>query len=218
MSGAERWRESRTEHWVTAAWAKGACKALALLNPDAGVFELEARVPHWDGSLAWTDPVWVVFPCDVAADAGLSVGCSHAVLESLGTLALGGSDDAGLAAETYRELISQATASVGAAVRSQTGTEVGFSGGVDVDESPDASLAVEFCFEIGGEKCSIALAPNAAFLESLGDDSAAADSAVDETLVKAQAETPGEDSLAEDLGGVAHRNLEMRSTWKWRSR
>jgi flagellar motor switch protein FliN len=128
----------------------------------------------------------------------------------LGTLALGVSEDAeGLAAETYRELISQATASVGAALQSQTGAEVRFAGGVDMDEPPDVTPAVEYRFEIDGEKCSIALAPNMAFLQAIGGESAAGDAAFDETQVKARPEPPADNSRPEDVGGVARRNLEM---------
>lgn len=201
MKGAELWKASRTAHWITAAWAEGVCKALALLNPQAGALALETGIAREDAPRAWADPVWVVFPCDVAAAAAIAVGCPGAVLDRLGTLALGsGQHAAELAAQTYRELISQATASVGAAVRLQTGAEARFAGGVDSDEPPGAELAVEFRFEIDGERCSIVLAPNAAFLEAIEEDNA---SAADEAQVKEDHER------ADDFRGAKHRNLEM---------
>ncbi len=198
MSGTEVWNKSRTEHWVSAAWAEGACKALALSNPEAGVLALEACMPREDGLPAWVDPVWVVFPCDVAAASLVAVGCPGDVLNRLGALAIGRSEDAeGLAAQAYRELISRATASIGAALRSRTGAELHFDGAVDVEETPDVSLAVEFRFEVDGENCSIVLAPNEAFLEAVGGG-AVDDSASDKT----RAEPP---SAVEN----PHRNLEM---------
>ncbi len=205
MSGAERWKKSRTEHWFTAAWAEGACKALALLNPAAGEFALEARDPQPQNWGAWTEPVWIVFTCDIAAAAGVSVGCSREVLQKMGRLALGDPEDAdGLAAETYRELISQAIASVGAALRNQSVAQARFAVGVDVAEPSDESLAVEFWFEIDGEKCSIALVPNASFLEALLGDSNGG-----ETGAKGELESAEEPPPAEGLGGAARRNLEM---------
>ncbi|MDA0206840.1 MAG: flagellar motor switch protein FliN [Acidobacteria bacterium] len=123
----------------------------------------------------------------------------------LGALALGDAEDPdGLAAETYRELISQAVAAVGAALNSKSGTQARFAGGVDVSEPSDASLGVEFCFEIDGEQYSIAVAPNAAFLEA-----ALGDTAGEETAVETESESPAEDTAPEDLGGGARRNLEM---------
>ena len=200
MSGVDSWATSRAEHWITAAWAEGACKALALLNPDAREFALEAREPQPESWRAWADPIWILFPCDIAQAAGISVGCPREVLEKLGTLALGDPEDTdGLAAETCRELVSQAIGSVGAALRSRSGTQARFAGGVDVAEPAAASLAVEFWFEIAGEKCSIALVPNAAFLEA----------AAGRAAVEAQPEPPAENAPDDDLGGVARRNLEM---------
>jgi flagellar motor switch protein FliN len=205
VSGEELWTESRTEHWLTAAWAEGACKALALLNPDAGEFALEAGGPQPESWRAWVDSVWIVFPCDIAPAAGISVGCSREVLQKLGALALGDPEDAdGLAAETFRELISQAVASLGAALNSQSGGQARFAGGVDVSEPSDASLGVEGGFEIGGEKTSIALAPNAAFLEA-----ALGEAAGEETAVETEPESPVEETPADDRGGGARRNLEI---------
>lgn len=208
MNGAQHWRESRTEHWVTAAWAEGACKALYQRNPRAGAFALEAVKPQADR--VWADPLWVVFPCDIAASAAVAVGCSREVLHRLGSLALGDAEDAGeCAAESYRELITQATASVGAALRSKSAAEARFSGGVDVAEPHDASLAVEFAFEIDGEKCSIALAPNEAFLDAIGADGAAVELTVEEPQDRVRPEQPEAEAPPEDSGGAAHRNLEM---------
>lgn len=201
MSAAETWVESRTEHWVTAAWAEGACKAVALLNPKAGAFALEARVPQPESWLPWVKPVWILFPCDIGEGAGILVGCAREVLQKLGALALGDPDDAGgLAAETYRELISQAVASVGAALQSRSGADVRFAGGVDIAEPSDASLAVEFRFEIGGEECRIALAPNAAFLEAVLREPP-------DTGAGTKPTEPPSDM--EVLGDVPRRNLEM---------
>lgn len=195
MSGSELWNNNRTEHWVSAAWAEGACKALAVQNPEAPALSLEACVPQEGTLLDWVDPVWVVFPCDVAA-ASVAVGCPGEVLKRLGALAIGGSEnDDRLAAEPYRELISQATAAIGATLRSRTGGGLHFEGGVDVDEAPDVSLAVEFRFEIDGENCSIVLAPNQAFVEAVGD-AAEGDESRDEAESLPAAEN-------------AHRNLEM---------
>jgi flagellar motor switch protein FliN len=168
------------------------------LNPNLRDFSLEARAPQPEGWQDWADPVWIVFLCDIAASAGVTVGCSSEVLQKLGRLALDDPEDAGgLAAETYRDLISAAAASVGAALRSHSGADVRFAGGVDVAETPDASLGVEFWFEIGGEKCSIALAPNAAFLDAI------------EAVAGGLPGSSADDPLAEDLGGSARRNLEM---------
>src|SRR5690606_27078420 len=122
MNAAESWVDSRTEHWVTAAWAEGACKSLALMNPGAGAFALEARMPQPESWRPWAAPVWILFPCNIAEGAGILVGCSHEVLQKLGMLALGDVERGdGLAAETYRELISQAVASVAAAIQSRSG-------------------------------------------------------------------------------------------------
>jgi flagellar motor switch protein FliN/FliY len=206
MSAAESWIESRTEHWLTAAWAEGACKALAFLNPNAGEFALEARIPQPESWLPWVAPAWILFPCDIAEGAGISVGCSHEVLQKLGRLALGDPEDAdGLAAETYRELISQAMAAVGSALQSESGAKVHFAGGVDVEEPPDASLGVEFWFVMDGEPASIALTPNAAFLQAaLGESDAGA-----EAPVEAQPEIAAGSSPEEELGDVPRRNLEL---------
>jgi flagellar motor switch protein FliN len=201
MSAAETWVESRTEHWVTAAWAEGACKALALLNPKAGAFALEARVPQPKSWLPWVRPVWILFPCDIDEGAGIFVGCSREVLQKLGALALGDPDDAGgLAAETYRELISLAAASVGAALQSRSGADVRFAGGVDVEKAPDESLAVEFRFEIDGEDCTIALAPNADFLEAIQRGR-------DRNDERGEIKPTAQD--VEVLGDVPRRNLEL---------
>ena len=205
MTGVERWMKDPTEHWITAAWAEGICKSLALLNPNAGEFTLEARGTDPAGWRTWADPVWIAFSCDIAEAAEISAGCSGEVLQQLGRLALGGAEDAdGLASEAYRELISQAMAAVGAALQIQSGAEKQFAGGVDVPEPADTSLGVEFWFEIGGEKCSVVLALNAPFLEA-----ALGDRAGGETAVETETESPAEDAPADELGGVARRNLEM---------
>lgn len=205
MNAAESWVESRTEHWITAAWAEGACKALALLNPNAGGFSLEARLPQQRSWLPWVAPVWILFPCDIAEGAGISVGGSREVLQKLGGLALGDPEDSGgLAAETYRQLMSQAVGSVGAAVRSLTGVEARFAGGVDSEAPPDASLAVELWFEIDGAECVIALAPNAAFLEAVLGWPQHAKVQTEKELGAAAELAP-----AEDLGDIPRRNLEL---------
>lgn len=205
MSGAERWKQGPTEHWITAAWAEGACKALVLLNPDAAAFALEAREPQPENWSKWADPFWILFPCDVDAAAGVSVGCSRAVLQRVGGLALGDPEDAdGLAAETYRELISQAMASVGAALQNQSGMQARFAGGVDVAEPSDATLGVEFWFEIDGEQGSIALTPNAAFIDAVLNEESAEEAADG-------APTPNVEGpeLGEGPADVPRRNLEM---------
>lgn len=205
MSGSEHWKQGRTEHWITAAWAEGACKALALFNPNAGAFALEAREPQPESWSKWADPVWIMLPCDVAAAAGVSVGCSRDVLQRLGGLAVGDPEDSGgLAAETYRELISQAMASVGAALQRQFGPQARFAGGVDVDGPSDAELSVEFWFEIDGEQCCIALTPNAAFIGAVLDEAPGEEAAPEAASLDAEAAEPDE-----DMGDVPRRNLEM---------
>lgn len=211
MSGSLSWHDDRTNHWLTAAWAEGFCKALTLVNPEIGAtgFSLEANEPQIDAWTDWSDPVWVLFPCDLTEPSGLCVGCSGAVLKQLGDLALGDPDDAdGLGPETYRELISQAVSSVAGAMKAGLGEEVRFAAGVAIAEPSTPSLGIEFSFEAEGVRGSVALVPNTALVEELGGGAES----------DAPTEPPGEPHVgleptaepdAESLGGIARRNLEI---------
>lgn len=211
MSAVDNWRRERASHWLTSAWSEGLCKALTLINPEVegSGFSLEAKDPRTEAWNGWEDPVWVLFPCDLADAAGLSIGCSSDVLKRLGGLALEDSEDAdGLGPETFRELISQAAASVAGAMKSNLDKEARFAGGVDVAEPADASLGVEFVFEIDGEPGSIALVPNLALVEAL-DESIEEEASSDQgEALSEQPDAPPERD-AESLGGIARRNLEM---------
>lgn len=201
MSIVDVWRQQRTRHWLSKAWAEGFYKVLILFNPDDGAaLAIEAREPRAKDWNDWKNPLWIFFPCDNADSAGLYVGCSGSVIQRLGRMALADPVDEGmLAAETYREIVSQTATIVASSILAKSNNSIVFSGGVDITEPSDPTLGVEFWFQLDGEPGNIVVVPSIAFLS---------------TIEEASSDKPEQgDTRAEQeeevLSVVARRNLEM---------
>ncbi|HYM10982.1 MAG TPA: flagellar motor switch protein FliN [Bryobacterales bacterium] len=156
--------------WLSAAFEQALTRALESMagaGTLAGVSWCTSPADP-SGWGAWRSPVWRRLALETAASAGVWAGCGAETVTALGRLAAGDPTLAEAECQgAYLEMLSQAAAAAGDLIALRLGKRVSFSAPEAAEAAPDTAYAVHIECVVAGATHVIALAPNAALMQSL---------------------------------------------------
>lgn len=155
------------EHWFAQAFAAALGEVAEALDLGGGAGPLEVRAGAADPQswADWADPLWHKQTWPPGERAHVWLGCPSTVPKALWTH-IGGDAEAAEAADTFREMLNQASSGAAAEASSRLGATVEASA-VEEAAAPESGWAVELHFEAAGQSHTLAIVGDVGMAKAL---------------------------------------------------
>ena len=158
-------------HWLTVAWQEALLRVLEAMSGPAPASAMTARLerpdpPAW---MDWPSPTWCELVLQGVEGGAVRAGAPRATVEMIARLISGDAASTEEASrETFFEVVNQTASTTGDVISARLGKRVSFAP-AQLSEAPaEWDYALKIDLSLDGSGYEMALAPNAALMETLG--------------------------------------------------